>query len=94
MTYCYKDRLEPCYEDCPDCEMGIYCKECDHCGYSGNVNGNVKFYAKDGFTLCEDCLVEAMSKSGSNLYDEFIRESQDEYREFVLDYFEEDRINE
>ena len=93
MRACYMDRLEPCNEDCPGCEYSN-AKECDFCGYSGNVNGNVKFYAKDGFTLCEDCLVSQMSKEGNNLYYEFIKESQDEYREFVLDYFEEDMINE
>ena len=94
MQACMHDRLEPCYEDCPDCEMGIYCKECDHCGYSGNVNGNVKFYAHGGYTLCEDCLVREYSKEGKNLHYEFLKEMQDEYREFVLDYFEEDMINE
>ena len=93
MNACYKDRLEPCNEDCPGCEYAN-AKECDFCGYSGHVSGNMKFYAHGGYTLCEDCLIREYSKEGKNLHYEFLQEMQDEYREFVLDYFEEDMINE
>ena len=86
MTACYKDRLEPCYHDCEDCDRYI-----PHCSYCGATDGDL--YSDDGEIFCDKCLVERYSKSdGRNLYYEFLRDYSDEYKQYILEYFEDCKV--
>ena len=86
MTACYKDRLEPCYHDCEDCDR--YIPHCDNCGtYDGDL------YEDEGQIYCESCLIERYSKrDGKNLFDEFLRDYSDEYKQYILEYFEDCKV--
>ena len=82
MNPCYKDSFEPCYGDCKGCRCYIpRCRDCE------TTEGDL--YIDDGEIFCEECLIKRYSKrDGLNLYFEFLRDYSDEYRQYVLDYFE------
>lgn len=80
---CYKDPLEQCFQDCEGC---VYYRP--HCCECGKSDGDL--YRDDGEIFCEDCLVERYSKNdGRNLFDEFLRDYSDEYKQYILEYFED-----
>ena len=83
---CYKDRLWPCYHDCEDCDRYM-----PHCSYCGTTDGDL--YSDDGEIFCDKCLVGIYSKrDGKNLYYEFLRDYSDEYKQYILDYFEDCKV--
>lgn len=86
MTACYKDPLDPCYHDCEDCERYIpHCTDCE------TSDGDL--YKDDGKIFCKDCLISRYSqRDGRNLYPEFLRDYSDEYKQFILYYFEDCKV--
>ena len=81
---CFKDSHSQCFEDCEDCPA--YRPRCCMCEASRNID----LYHVDGELYCAECLVERYSKKdGRNLYCDFLRDYSDEYKQYVLDYFED-----
>ena len=82
---CYKDSFEQCFQDCPGCQYFV--ASCCCCGVKKAYDE--KMYCVDGEYYCPDCLVKEYSKEGKNLRYEFLKEMENEYKEFVLEYFED-----
>ena len=82
---CYKDPMEQCFQDCEGCVYFVArCSCCEEAKKYGE-----KMYHVDGYYYCPDCLIKEYSKEGKNLHREFLREMDDEYKEFILEYFED-----
>ena len=83
---CYKDPTEQCFQDCEGCDRYI-----PHCSCCEASDGDL--YSDDGEIFCDKCLIERYSqRDGRNLYYEFLRDYSDEYKQYVLDYFEDFKV--
>lgn len=89
MTCCMYDKDNQCVKDCPNCVRYARHYECDYCGCTDEP----LFETDDGIR-CQSCLtaLKVNKECVEDIKTEFISRFDDEFRAFVVEWFEDVRV--